>query len=440
MQFRLPVPVLAVAYAGLMIFPLAVAWVDDRSSRGFTYELSTGLGLTGFALLLLQFLTSGRFEWLTGRVGIDLTMRFHQLISRSLAVFLFVHPFLYAVWPEQEGAWGRIGDMFTSPVYLSGVLAWILLLLLIVTAVFRDRLPWKYELWRASHGAGALVMAGAGVHHTLALGQYSADPIIAGFWLVLLLVALMSLVTVYLVRPLALAHRPFRLAKNERVGDRLWELGVEPLGDHVPRLRAGQFYWVTFGRSPFLLREHPFSASSAASELPSVRFLIKESGDFTNTVGSLPLGTPAFLDGPYGIFTLEGREAEGIGFVAGGVGIAPILSILRELHARRDPRPMRLLYGNRHEGQIVGRSELEAMARDLDCETRLVLSEPPDGWAGGVGMLEQAQVGAFFDHPERNRWVYFVCGPNVMLSSVERSLRSLGIPPGNIVSERFRYD
>lgn len=440
MQYRLPVSVLAVVYASLMIFPLAVAWIDDRSSRGFLHELSTGLGLTSFALLLLQFLTSGRFELLTGRAGIDLTMRFHQLMARSLTVFLFVHPFLYAIGPELEGTGRRIGHMFTSPIYLSGVLAWGLLLFLIITAVFRDRLPWRYELWRASHGVGALVMAGAGVHHALVLGRHSAHPIIAGFWLVLLLLALMSLVTVYLVRPLTLAHRPFRLVKNERMGDRLWELSVEPLGDHVPRLRAGQFYWVTFGRSPFLLREHPFSASSAPSDLPRVRFLIKENGDFTNTVGSLPHGTPAFLDGPYGIFTLEGREAEGIGFVAGGVGIGPILSILRELHARRDPRPVRLLYGNRHAGQIVGQSEYEAMARDLDFGARLVLSEPPDDWAGSVGVLEQAQVGASFAHPGRNRWIYFVCGPNEMLGSVEHSLRSLGIPPGRIVSERFRYD
>jgi predicted ferric reductase len=440
MPFFLPIPVLVALYAGLTMFPLAVAWGDDAPSRGFFYELSTGLALTGFALLLLQFLTSGRFESLTGRVGIDLTMRLHQLIARTLTVFLVVHPFLYAIWPGEAGTWDRVVHMFTAPSYLSGVVAWVLLLLIVGAGIFRDCLPGTYELWRASHGFGALAMAIAGVHHALALGRHSAHPLIAGFWFVLLAVAVLSLLTVYVFRPLALARRPFRLVKNERAGDRLWELTVEPAKPFEHRLTAGQFYWVTFGSSPFFLREHPFSVSSAPSELPQVRFLIKESGDFTNTIGALPVGTPAFLDGPRGIFTLEDRDAEGIGLVAGGVGIAPILSILRELRARRDPRPVRLLYGNRHEGQVVSRSELDDMAREMDFQTRLVLAEPPEGWEGGSGVLDRAEVEAFFDQPDRGRWVYFVCGPNVMMSSVERSLQSIGVPPHNIVSERFRYD
>jgi predicted ferric reductase len=440
MRFVLPIPALVLLYAGLAMFPLAVAWADAQPSRGFYYELSTGLALTGFALLLLQFLTSGRFDFLTGRVGIDLTMRLHQLIARTITLFLVVHPFLYAIWPGEGGPLARVVQMFAEPSFLSGAVAWVLLLLIVGAGVFRDRLPGTYELWRASHGVGALVMAGAGVHHALVLGRHSAHPVIAGFWIVLLVVAALSLLTVYVFRPLALRRRPFRLVANEKAGDRLWELTVEPVGSFAPRLIAGQFYWVTFGSSPFLLREHPFSASSAPAELPRVRFLIKESGDFTNTSGSVPVGTPAFLDGPRGIFTLEGRAADGIGLVAGGVGIAPVLSILRELRARRDPRPVRLLYGNRHEGQIVSREELEAIATEMDLQVRLVLAEPPEGWTGGIGQLDKAEVEACFDMPDRARWVYFVCGPNPMMTSVDRSLRSIGIPPRNVVSERFRYD
>jgi predicted ferric reductase len=435
-----PVPLLIAVYVGLTFFPLAVAWLDEGPSRGFFYELSSGLGLTAFALLLLQFLTSGRFEALTGRVGIDLTMRLHQLIARTLTVFLVVHPPLYAIWPGQGGTAGRIVQMFTSPAYLSGVLAWVLLLVVVFAGVLRDRLPVRYEIWRASHGVGALLLAIFGVHHALYLGRYSAHPAIAAFWFVLLGVAVLSLLTVYVLRPLALRRQPYRLIANENVGDRLWELELEPIGDFRPSLTAGQFYWVTFGDSPFLLREHPFSASSASSELPRVRFIIKESGDFTRTIGTIPLGTRAFLDGPRGIFTLEDRQATGIGLVAGGVGIAPILSILRELRARGDRRPIRLLYGNRHPGQIVRREEIQAISADLDFDARFVVAEPPEGWTGGTGELDRAQVAAYFDNPDRAGWVYFVCGPNAMMSSVERSLEAIGVPPRSIVTERFRYE
>ena len=440
MPFRLPVPALIAFYTGLTLLPLALAWVDDQSSRGLLYELSTGLALTGFALLLLQFLTSGRFEMLTGRIGIDLTMRLHQLAARTLTVFFVAHPFLYAIRFDEAGAWDRTVQMFLAPSLLSGVVAWGLLLVLVGTAIFRDRLPGTYEIWRVSHGLGSLLVAIAGAHHALALGRHSPEPWIAGLWLILLVLAVLSLLTVYVFRPLALRRRPFRLVSNERVGDGLWELTVEPDASFEHSLAAGQFYWVTFGSSPFQIREHPFSVSSAPVELPRVRFLIQENGDFTRTIGSLPVGTTAFLDGPRGIFTLEGREAEGIGLVAGGVGIAPILSLLRELRARRDPRPVRLLYGGGHEGQLVSRDELEEATREMDLRTRLVLEEPPEGWAGGTGRLDRDELAMLFDRPGHEGWVYFICGPNAMMTSVEKSLESMGVRPENIVTERFRYD
>ena len=59
-------------------------------ARNFWRELSSGLVMVGFAMLLAQFLLSGRFRQISGRVGIDLTMRFHQLAAVTVLAFIVV--------------------------------------------------------------------------------------------------------------------------------------------------------------------------------------------------------------------------------------------------------------------------------------------------------------------------------------------------------------
>jgi predicted ferric reductase len=98
------------------------------------------------------------------------------------------------------------------------------------------------------------------------------------------------------------------------------------------------------------LTEHPFSISSAPVDRPRITFTIKESGDFTSRIRTIAPGTRAYLHGPHGNFTLTGRATKGIVFIAGGVGFAPIMGMLRQLKAAH---PLRLIYGNRVETQIL---------------------------------------------------------------------------------------
>ncbi|MFW6053865.1 MAG: ferric reductase-like transmembrane domain-containing protein [Persicimonas sp.] len=364
------------------------------------------------------------------------------LVARTLTLLLFVHPFLYHV-PRADGQWwAAIARLFTSPANLSGVVAWVALLIVVFAAILRDRLPISYEVWRASHGVGALLVAGAGVHHAFSIGHYTPAPIIGVLWLILFAVAVVSLLTVYVIRPIALRTPPFRVVGNRQIGEGLWELTVEPDASFESSFEAGQFYWVTIGASPFSLREHPFSASSAPEELPSIRFLIQEAGDFTDTIGSVPPGTTTYLDGPYGIFTTDGRDAPGLAFVAGGVGIAPVLSILRHLRAHDDSKPVRLLYGARDLDHAVYLDELEQMQEEeqLDFRFELVLSSPPTGWTGPTGVLDATHLEAFFDETGFQRWSYFICGPTIMMRAVGLALGDMGVPGRHIVSERFRFD
>jgi predicted ferric reductase len=208
----------------------------------------------------------------------------------------------------------------------------------------------------------------------------------------------------------------------------MWEVTLEPERGAALDFAPGQFVWLNLGHSPFNLVEHPFSISSAPADRPRIAFIIKESGDFTRRIGTIAPGTRAYLDGPHGSFTPAGRPLAPIAFIAGGVGFAPIMGMLRELAVQRHAGPLRVIYGNRIEAQVLYREETEALKARLDLRVDYVFSDlTPEVLAGRLEM------------PDRARWLYFVCGPAPMMDSVERALHAQGVPRHRIISERFSY-
>ena len=399
--------------------------------------------MVAFAMLLMEFVLSGRFRAVSGRTGIDLTMRFHQLIARSIVAFILIHPFLYTTPFGQALPWdesGRLTLGLDAATIVTGVIGWLLLGALIVMGIARDKLPYRYETWRLLHGLGAAAIAIAGAHHAIAAGRYSGQPVLEAYWLVMVGIALLTLLIVYVVTPLRQLRHPYRVVSVEKSAFKTWTLVIEPIQGQAISFDAGQFVWLTLDRTPFAITEHPFSISSCPAARPRLGFTIKEAGDFTNTIGTLKPGARAFINGPHGNLILSGRTVQGLTLIAGGVGIAPIMSILRQLRAERDPRPVKLVYGNRLAEQILYRSELDNMVQNLWLDLHLVLSEPPPFWDGPVGSLDEPVLAQLLDIEPASDWLYVVCGPAPMIDSVEDILEGLGVQMHQIISEKFSYD
>jgi predicted ferric reductase len=431
-------------YLGITLAPLVLAALQDLPRRPFQDELASGLAMTSFAILLVEFVLSGRFKAISARVGMDVTMRFHQLLARTALAFALVHPFLYGTpllgTPLPWDVTGQHSLGLDRSSIVTGVIAWVALPGFVLLSIFRDQIPYRYEIWRAMHAVGAAVIAVMITHHAVGAGRYSNDPVLAGFWLLLLAAALGSLAWTYLVAPIGEAGRPYEVASVRNIALKTWEVAVRPRGGHELAFEAGQFVWLKLGRSPFSLGENPFSISSAPAERPEIRFVIKEAGDLTREIGAVKPGTVAYLGDAHGNLTLRGREGGGIALIAGGVGIAPLLGIARQHHAENDPRPLILLYGNRVTEQIVYDDELSRLAESENTQVVHVISEPEPGWEGLTGQVDKATIENVFGFDGASDWLYLVCGPPAMLNAVEDELLALGVPARQIVSEQFDYD
>lgn len=429
-------------YIVITLLPLALSAAGSRPPRSVWDELASGAGMLAFSIILAEFVLSGRFATVSRKIGMDVGMRIHQLLARTALVLALAHPFLYRAEQDAAYVWDTTRAFTVTSDFSalwSGIAAFVLLPALVLTAITRGVPNISYETWRRLHGLGAALIAALVLHHTLHAGRYADDPLLAGLWVALAGVAFASLLWVYLVRPLLQQRKPWRVESVRPVARRTWEVNLSPDGHDGLRYRAGQFVWLNIGRSAFSMFENPFSLSSAPATGRDVQVLVKELGDFTDAIGETKVGTRAYVDGAYGSLSLAGRTEPGIALIAGGIGLAPLIGILRELQATDDPRPVVLVYGNRTDDQIACRAELEAMERDrVRCV--FVLSEPPADWPGETGVIDRALLTRLFGDNAHKEWLYVLCGPPVMLNGVERTLGDFGIASRQVLSERFVYD
>lgn len=439
---RLSGVALASVYLFAAILPLLLARAQSVAPMDSWGYAAAAMGIIALWGMAVQFVTSGRFEAVSGQLGIDKIMAFHKLAALWLALALVLHPFAYIfpTWLDNPDlGWIRFRFYLTDPTYLSGVVSLGALAVLIVTSLLRDRLPWPYEAWRAAHLLLGLVAVLCGLHHAWAVGRFSAEGALAWFWGVVALAALGVVAVLYIWRWWLLHRRPWRLTSVKKRADRMWELDIQP-AQGTPQMpyHAGQFVWMTEGARRFPLFDHPFSIADSPKR-EGLSLLIKEAGDFTSQIGRLPIGRAIGIDGPYGEFTLEAHPADALLLIGGGVGIAPILGILRDLVARGDARPVRLAYAVGQPQNFACLDELRAAAETLDVQLWLLSEDPPDAPDMLHGRLTRARLHQMMEGLDLNTTKALICGPGPMVAAVSDLLLDLGMPMANVVYERFDY-
>jgi len=425
------------AYLFFILAPLFLLLTGTLPpARAFWTEFSAAIGYAGLAIMGLQFGLTARFRHVTEPWGEDVIYHFHRRISLIAVGLVVAHPIiLFVIRPELLALLDSIEAPWRARF---AALSTYSLIALVVMGLWRTKLKLSYEAWHVTHVVLAVVAVIAGLLHMLGWSFYLVDPWKRGLWIGLTVFWVGLLGYVRVVRPWFILRRPYRVAEVRPERGHTWTLVMEPDGHAGFRFRPGQFGWLTVRGSPFKITAHPFSfSSSAAAPGGRVEMSIRELGDFTNQIGQVPVGRRVYIDGPYGAFT-TGNPADMHVLIAGGVGITPMMSILRTLADEGDRRPVILLYGSKDWEAITFREELEALTARLDLTVVHVLEHPPAGWTGERGFIT-ADVLRRHLPPGHADHEYFICGPNVMMDAIERALGTLGVPIWKYHSERYSF-
>ncbi len=425
---------LLLLYLLLVLAPLILLLIRP-GGREFLRELSVALGFVGLSLMGLQLLPTARLPWVANTFPMDRVYRFHHMTSILATVLIVAHP-AFLVLNSSRAL--RLLNPITSPERIRlGVWAVLLLIVLVGTSVWRRPLRIPYEPWRLAHNVltlGAVVLS---LYHIFAVGFYLGTLPQRVLWVGLIVLWAGLYLYIRLVSPLMLLRKPYRVREVRPERGNSWTVAVEPVGHPGFRFAPGQFAWLRIGASPFGLHENPFSFASSAEQEGVLEFGIKELGDFTATIGDIRPGTPAYVDGPYGVFGVDSHpDAPAYVFIAGGIGITPILSMLHTLADRGDRRPLYLFYGNPSWEAVIYREEIERLQERLNLTVVHVLEQETKERQTELGYVTADILDRHLPE-DRTGLEYFACGPLPMLDFLRGVFRRLGVPGERIHTEHY---
>lgn len=235
-------------------------------------------------------------------------------------------------------------------------------------------------------------------------------------------------------------HRPARFAATlERTRDLthdMREFTFRARG--APGFRAGQYALFYL---PGLAVPRTYSMSNVDDGSGEWQFIVRRVPGGVGTVtlfDQVKPGSEIALDGPYGMAFLRPGSPRDIVCVAGGSGLAPILSVVRG--AVRTPgsgqRRIHVFHGVRTSGDICGQAELSALPGYGDTLTHeVVLSEPDASWSGAAGFVHERMRDFVAE-----RWTqfdYYFAGPPPMVEAVQRLLIERRVPFPQVHFDRF---
>ena len=214
--------------------------------------------------------------------------------------------------------------------------------------------------------------------------------------------------------------------------EKLFEI-VLPGGENLNH-EPGQFVMVSL----LGVGEAPFSVSSSPTKLGSFELVVRNVGKLTNAFNRLKAGDEVGIRGPFGngfpVHILDGSD---LLFVAGGIGIVPLHSLINyAIDNRRDFGKVNILLGCNRPEDMLFSDELDEWTKRLDVNFECTVDRADSGWKGNIGLITSLIPGINLI-PERT--FAFVVGPPIMYKFVVAKLLEKEIPERQILISLERH-
>jgi predicted ferric reductase len=424
-----------VAGAGAVLVMWALDKLPSRSSIGdWTTSAGRVTGLEGTYFVLVAVLLLARVWWLERMIGMDRLATWHRRVGQ-LAIWLLVAHAVLIVWGYASSFHASFAGetktvILDLPDMLAATVGLLVLVGVSVTAFRFVRGRLSYQVWYFVHLYVYVAIALSFAHQFATGADFATHPVNRMIW-VLLYVFVFGLLLWYRVFVPLRSQFRHRLKVARVVTEAKNSVSVHISGKRLAELRAesGQFFIWRFLTREGWWQAHPFSLSAPPGHR-ALRLTIRASGDFTQNIASLRVGTKVIAEGPFGGFTARQATHRKVLFVAAGAGISPIRALFETIPAVAGG--LTLLYRASEETQLALCSELEDVAAKR----------------GGTVMYlvgNRDQHGNLFDptwlrtilDPTPKEYDAYVCGPPGFMERMRLALRVAGVARRHIHSERF---
>ena len=422
-----------------LVLAFALLWLFARPAGPVGPFLGQLFGAEGVMLLSVGLVLIGALPWVEQFFdGVDKAAVWHRRVAIAGTILIGVHiattgnpnatqlgPTLgtigicglaaLTVWAIAP-RWRSITPRQVRPAVLR----------LMETAPIRFVGRWigSYGLWRGFHRTTGLFL-GFGFIHGLMDASVFGSQLLRWSYVAVGGVGLVAyLYRELLARHLARTH-DYEVSSVSPIDDSSVEIWLRALDDRFT-FRPGQFALVNLEARDGWHR-HPFTIASGPNE-DQVRITVGSAGDFTSRIGDLvEPGMPAVISSPQGHFDY-GRGTEHQVWVAGGIGVAPMLSWLRSAIPGELPERVDFFYTARGPAPLA--DEVAHIAGHHN-ELQLHLVDTSTGPRLTADHI-LAAAGA-----EPRKLSAFLCGPEGMVNALQRDLVRAGLRPANVHREFY---
>lgn len=387
------------------------------------------LGMLAALLILIQPVLSARLKFLDRIFALNSCIGFHRFTGNIICVLGLLHPIFILA---SEGMLMIPMELRYWPEF-AGIFLLILLIGMVLSSTFRRSLNISFNHWRILHRSLTFLIVPLLFIHMLFVSETFEHGLpqtvvfcAAGLCALLLCSSQLKL---FIIK-----RKPFSITTVTRVGAEAYLIEASSKAA-PPRYLPGQFGFIRITSSKISNEEHPFTIASSPMRSRSIQFIIRASGDWTRTIGNLSSCDHLIFEGPFGQFShLLVPNSNEIIMVAGGIGITPMLAMLRYMADVKDNRLITLIWSNKTPQHIICADEFKELEENLR-GLRIIhfFSRPVDGSAKRLDgpLLKQILAN------DSKKAAVFICGPPQMTKSVRASLIHIGYHRSQIFMEYF---
>ncbi len=166
-------------------------------------------------------------------------------------------------------------------------------------------------------------------------------------------------------------------------------------------------------------------------------FIAMINGQLTSKLADAKVNDVYYISAPYGQFQFDMSAGEKFLFLAGGTGVAPFFSMLRQAESAGKKLDCSMIYSVKYPYDIIEKEELDKFGTSMDLKTHVTVTRPAegDGWTGQTGRVNGDMIKKFV--PDFISRTTYICGPPAFVQALKDDLIKMGVPDREIKAEMW---
>ena len=400
-------------------------FISQAVSAGvLLYSIGRLAGLIGLLSLFSIIISGDTARFFDRFIGMDKIIIFQRRFALATTIFILSHP-LFFILSDSSFLSYLIPDFASVPLAL-GTLSLYLYLVIMASSILYKRI--SYDAWQYLHIATYMLLFFS-AYHAISIGSEAGNIMIKSIFY-----ALMACVMIGMIYRISYKIRQ----KSDRfiVRQIRWEtadtftLILEPNRKFM--FKAGQFCFLRIDKDKLYTR-HPFTISSPPQE-EYLHFTMKLKGRFSRIASQLKEGEEVIVEGPFGTFTVEDDEKELV-FIAGGVGITPFMSMIKDNISNNKKQKITLFYCLKNEGDTIFKNKLDNIRKSWFKKVCIISQDKKNLAGDEKGYINKEIIAKHIG--KLGNSLFYICGPEGLKDAVMKALIDLGVKKKDISIEDF---